>query len=507
MSDKIPNLTELQREISEFLKSKYGDKIVVPEPEIQKPPEDGMRVKSSGNKINFDLKPEELEAHLRKYVIQQEDAIEILATKICTHFNRMNLELGSQDEEIVGNIKSNVLMIGPTGVGKTYLIRLIAQKIGVPFVKGDATKYSETGYVGGDVEDLIRELVREANGDIQLAEYGIVYLDEIDKIASSGNTIGPDVSRTGVQRNLLKLMEESEVELRPPHDLASQMEAMFEAQKQGKVVRKKINTKNILFVMSGAFVNLDKIIKKRLKQQAIGFQATDTILNVEDETDYLKYVKSEDLIEYGFESEFVGRLPVVVRLAALDETALYQIIKNPFSSVVRSKIRDFKAYGITLEFQDEALRELARAAYLEKTGARGLVSVFEKALLKFEKKLPSTNIKKLVVTEQIVRNPDTELEILLNEHLLKEFQKQFLARTGIVISFTPDAKNEIIALSKRENKDFITKTWELFSSYEYGLKLLNLTNFVVDKSILDDPKGRLEQLIKETYHAPTNKNT
>ncbi len=507
MADKTPNLAELQREISEFLKSKYGDKIVVPEPEVQKPPEDGVKTKISENTIIFDLKPEELEAHLKKYVIQQEEAVEVLATKICTHFNRMNLELNAPDDEIVGNIKSNVLMIGPTGVGKTYLIRLIAQKLGVPFVKGDATKFSETGYVGGDVEDLIRELVREANGDIQLAEYGIVYLDEIDKIAATGNTIGPDVSRTGVQRNLLKLMEESEVELRPPHDLASQMEAMFEAQKQGKVVRKKINTKNILFVMSGAFVNLDKIVKKRLKQQAIGFQSAETTPKVEDDTDYLKFVKSEDLIEYGFESEFVGRLPVVVRLAVLSEMALYQIIKNPFSSVVRSKMRDFQAYGITLEFQDEALRLLAREAFSEKTGARGLVSVFEKALLKFEKKLPSTSIKKLMVTEQIVRKPETELDILLNNYLLKEFQTQFLVRTGIVITFTPGAKDEILKQSRQENKDFLTKCWELFSNYEYGLKLLNRAEFLVDEVILQDPKGRLEQLIKESYHPPANKNT
>lgn len=508
MADKTPNLAELQRDITEFIKSKYGDKIVVPEPEVQKPPEDGTKTKTAENKIKFDLIPEELEAYLQKYVIQQEEAIEILATKICTHFNRMNLELTSQDEEIVGNIKSNVLMIGPTGVGKTYLIRLIAQKIGVPFVKGDATKYSETGYVGGDVEDLIRELVREANGDISLAEYGIVYLDEIDKIAATGNTIGPDVSRTGVQRNLLKLMEESEVELRPPHDLASQMEAMFEAQKQGKVVRKKVNTKNILFVMSGAFVNLDKIVRKRLKQQAIGFQAAETSQKTaEDTIDYLKYVKSEDLIEYGFESEFVGRLPVLVRLAALDETALYEIIKNPVSAVIRSKKRDFQAYGITLEFEDGALRELARAAYQEKTGARGLVSAFEKALLKFEKKLPSTQIKKLVITEQIVRNPETELAILLDNNAIKEFQKDFLARTGIVITFTPGAKNEIFTQARQEQKDFVTKCRELFSNYEYGLKLLNLAEFTVDEAILQDPKGRLELLIKETYHSPANKNT
>ena len=177
-------------------------------------------------------------------MLVQDDAVEVLSTKICTHFNRMKYEMSIEgDSELIGNIKSNVLMIGPTGVGKTFLLKLIAKKLGVPFVKGDATKFSETGYVGGDVEDLVRNLVHEANGDIHLAEYGIVYLDEIDKIASSGNGYGPDVSRGGVQRNLLKLMEEAEVDLKTPHDLASQMEAAMEAQRTGKVDRKKINTK------------------------------------------------------------------------------------------------------------------------------------------------------------------------------------------------------------------------------------------------------------------------
>ncbi len=158
-----------------------------------------------------------------------------------------------EEDRIIGNIKSNMLLIGPTGVGKTYIIKLIAKRIGVPFVKADATKFSETGYVGGDVEDLVRELVHESDGDITRAEYGIIYLDEIDKIASTGNVYGPDVSRTGVQRNLLKLMEESEVDLKTPHDLASQVEAAMEAQRTGKVTRKKINTRNILFIVSGAF--------------------------------------------------------------------------------------------------------------------------------------------------------------------------------------------------------------------------------------------------------------
>ena len=217
----------------------------------------GEKAGVSGKKtsdFNFNIKPEELESFLNQYVVGQEETIEVIATKVCTHFNRMNLENKiPQKERLVGNIKSNMLLIGPTGVGKTYIVKLIAKKIGVPFVKADATKFSETGYVGGDVEDLVRELVHEADGDIRRAEYGIIYLDEIDKIASTGHMYGPDVSRSGVQRNLLKLMEEAEVDLKTPHDLASQVEAAMEAQRTGKVSRQKINTRNILFIVSGAF--------------------------------------------------------------------------------------------------------------------------------------------------------------------------------------------------------------------------------------------------------------
>ncbi len=224
--------------------------------------------KSGVSKINFDIKPEELEAFLDEYIIKQQKAKEVLATKICTHFHRIrfaeNTKRLSEDTQ-VGSIKNNIIMIGPTGVGKTYLIKLIAKKIGVPFVKGDATKFSETGYVGGDVEDLVRDLVTEANGDIELAQYGIIYLDEVDKIASSNNLVGPDVSRTGVQRALLKPMEETEVELKVPHDIVSQMEALEHYRKTGEKNKQKVNTKNILFIMSGAFNGLEEIIIKTVK--------------------------------------------------------------------------------------------------------------------------------------------------------------------------------------------------------------------------------------------------
>src|SRR3989304_6258777 len=224
---KVPDQKELEKELNEYLGKKYGDRVrlVVPmlfpkthaeevSKEEKDPGDEGKK-----KKIQFDLKPEELEAFLNDYIIRQDEAKGILATKICTHFNRIKfteMTKGSNRYQGVGYIKNNILMIGPTGVGKTYLIKLITKRMGVPFVKGDATKFSETGYVGGDVEDLVRDLVYEANGDIELAQYGIIYVDEIDKIASSNNIIGPDVSRTGVQRALLKPMEETEGDLKCP---------------------------------------------------------------------------------------------------------------------------------------------------------------------------------------------------------------------------------------------------------------------------------------------------
>ena len=360
-------------------------------------------------KINFTMKPEELEAYLNEYVIKQERAKEILATKICTHFNRIRL---SDESAPVGNIKNNIIMIGPTGVGKTFLIKLIAQKIGVPFVKGDATKFSETGYVGGDVEDLVRDLVREANGDIERAQYGIIYIDEIDKIASSNNLYGPDVSRTGVQRALLKPMEETEVDLKVPHDIVSQMEAVEQYRKTGKRERRMVNTKNILFIMSGAFNGLEKVIGDRLNSKGVGFGAA--LKSPAREEALLGAVKAEDLMNFGFESEFIGRLPVVAVFESLTIDDLYAILKNPNSAVINSKKRDFMAYGIDIRFEDDALRTIAEMACAEKTGARGLISAGEKVLLTFEKKLPSTTIDKLVVTKAMAEHPSRELKSLLS---------------------------------------------------------------------------------------------
>lgn len=449
--------------------------------------------------VHFNMKPEELENYLKKFVIGQEQAIEVISTKVCTHFNRMKLEKGmSEEDKIVGGIKSNMLLIGPTGVGKTYIIKLIAKKLGVPFVKADATKFSETGYVGGDVEDLVRELVAEADGDIAKAEYGIIYLDEIDKIASSGSVIGPDVSRTGVQRNLLKLMEEAEVDLKTPHDLASQVEAAMEAQRTGKVSRKKINTRNILFIVSGAFGGLNKIIKRRMNYKAIGFNESQDRATIVDST-LLKSVATQDLIDFGFESEFIGRLPVTIVLNEIDEETMYKILKNPHSSVVNGKKLDFKSYGIDLEFADGALRLLAKAASKEKTGARGLLSVFEKVLIKYEKTLPSLDIKSLVVDENVVNDPEKSLaEMMLNDSI-RGFQKDFLVNHGIYLDFEEEAVKLIQEKAVNSKRSFSSICGELFHDYSYAIQLMKLEKFTITVESVKSPSSYMEDYVRKNY--------
>ena len=423
MSDempKFPNQDELERELSDYLSKKYGAKIKVISPVMgaqpaQEPPEGGEDEARGVDRIRFDMKPEEMVAYLDRYVVRQEDAKAVLATKICTHYHRIRRIRAKRNrpgaEPVVGRIKNNILLVGPTGVGKTYLVKLIAAKLGVPFVKGDATKFSETGYVGADVEDLVRDLVVEAGDDIELAEHGIIYIDEVDKIAASRHLIGPDVSRAGVQRALLKPMEETEVDLRVPHDPISQLQELERFRKTGRREKRTVRTGNILFIMSGAFNGLAEIVQKRIQKQAIGFGADLRVKD--DESVAVRSVRAEDLIAYGFESEFIGRLPVVAVLDRLSVDDLFQILKNPLNPVIRGKKEDFRSYDIDIRFQDEALRRLAEQAHEEKTGARGLVSVLEKALLPFELSLPGTGIAGFSVTREVVEDPRGELRRIL----------------------------------------------------------------------------------------------
>ncbi|MCD6273881.1 MAG: AAA family ATPase [Deltaproteobacteria bacterium] len=415
LNEGIPDPKQIEKEIGDFLAKKFGGTVKVVSPVVLPREVQAEKSKKKPEKIiDFDLTPEELIFHLDQYIVKQDDAKAVLATKICTHFNRIKRlgEATVEMDDMVGSIKNNVLMIGPTGVGKTYMIKLIAKKIGVPFAKGDATKFSETGYVGGDVEDLVRDLVREADDDICIAQYGIVYIDEIDKIASSRNLVGADISRTGVQRALLKPMEDTDVEMKVQHDPISMIQEIERYRKTGKREKRTVNTKNILFIMSGAFSEIPEIITRRMTKQNIGFGAQ--LKNAEKDTEKLKHVKSEDLIEFGFESEFIGRLPVIAVFERLSGNDLYEILKNPSNPIILGKRLDFSAYGIDIKFDDDLLRVLARRAFEENTGARGLVSAMERALLLFEKRLPSTSIKIFSATTSVIDSPGAYMEKILS---------------------------------------------------------------------------------------------
>lgn len=494
-NDSIPNPKEIEKEIGDFLAKKFGGSVKMVSQEAlhdENPLGDSGKTLKPDDVFRFNMKPEELISYLDQYIVKQDNAKAVLATKICTHFNRIKYEKASPDSqhEMVGSIKNNVLMIGPTGVGKTYLIKLIAKKIGVPFVKGDATKFSETGYVGGDVEDLVRDLLREANNNIEMAQYGIIYIDEIDKIAGSKNMIGADVSRTGVQRALLKPMEETDVDIKVPHDPISMLQEIERFRKTGSREKRAINTKNILFIMSGAFGDLAEIIQRRMTTQSIGFGAA--MKDHQDRNDILNHVKSEDLIEFGFESEFVGRLPVRAIFERLGEEDLFDILKNPNNPVILGKKLDFASYGIDIKFDDDVLKVLAKNAFEENTGARGLISAVEKALLLFERCLPSTNVKKFPVTMPALEDPAKSLSQLKDQDQIQRVLNSYdqLAREE-KISIKEYLRNNRKNLSDKYSLTLTPSRMDIVASY-YSKNIMDIGQIINKVKFFYDEIKKIE---------------
>ena len=352
------------------------------------------------SEFSFRLKPADIARHLNRFVIGQQEAKKVLSVALCDHFQHVRMTLEGNEAPFYQ--KQNVLLLGPTGVGKTHLIRSAADLIGVPFVKADATKFSETGYVGGDVDDLVRDLIRRAGGDVKRAEHGIIYLDEIDKLATTSDG-GRDVSGRGVQTNLLKLMEDGDVPVVSPNDVSGQLQAAMSAARGNTPgMPDTVSTKHILFIASGAFVGIDNHIRERLG--AASPVATEKCLPL---------LTTSDLVRFGLEPEFIGRLPVRVACHALDENDLFQVLSKSESSLIHQYTRSFAAYGIALDFQPAALRSLAALARNEQTGARGLMTVLERTFRDLKFRLPSTKIASLTITPDLVENPAAALKKIL----------------------------------------------------------------------------------------------